>query len=124
MNSSDSFEGVVRACKVSNDYMPAWEKFVNTEFFVAVLPQDAGSQTSDFRFAIHDSPKNEPAVIVSENLEHLKSSATDKAIKIRGANLISMLNHQVSILVALSDGAFGIPVNLVAWLRASIQPTP
>ena len=122
MNSSVSFEDVVKACKATNDYMPAWEKFVNTEFFVAVLPQDAGSQTRDFRFAIHNSPKNEPTVIVSESMDYLNSSATDKAIKMRGANLISMLNHQVSILVALSDGAFGIPVILVAWLRASIQP--
>jgi hypothetical protein len=122
MKSSGSFEKVVRACQATNDYMPAWEKFVNTEFFVAVLPQDSGSQTKDFRFAIHNSPKNEPTVMVSEELEYLKSSATDKAIKMRGAILISTLNHQVSILVALSDGAFGIPVNLVAWLRASIQP--
>ncbi len=122
MEFSESFEDVVGACRVTDDYMPAWEKFVNTEFFIAVLPQDVGRQTSDFRFAIHNSPKDEPTVIVSENLEHLNSSATDKAIKMRGANLISTLNHQVSILVALSDGAFGIPVNLVAWLRASIQP--
>lgn len=123
MDFSESFEKVVRACQASNDYMPVWEKFINTEFFITVLPQDTGSQTSDFRFVIYNSPKNdEPTVIVSETLDYIKSSATNKAIKVRGATLIFALNHQVGILVALSDGGFGIPANLVAWLRAGIQP--
>ena len=122
MDLSGSFEKVVSACKPSNDYLPAWEKFINTEFFIAVLPQDTGNQTRNFHFVIHNSPKDGPTVIVSENFDYLKLSATGKAIKMRGANLISTLNHQVGILVALSDGAFGMPANLVAWLRAGIQP--
>ena len=122
MEHLESFEDIVRACKATGDYMPAWEMFVNADFFVAVLPQDVGNQTSDFLFVILKSQNEEPAVIVSENLERLKLSETDTAIKMRGANLISTLDHQVGILVGLSEGAFGIPVKLVSWLRASIQP--
>jgi hypothetical protein len=122
MNQSKSFEDIVKACKVTNDYLPAWEKLANTEFFIGVLPQDTGNQTSEFRFVIHKSSNGEPAVIISENLEQLNSSATSKAIKMHGGKLISMLNPQVGILIALNDGVFGIPVSVVAWLRASIQP--
>jgi hypothetical protein len=122
MNPSESFEKVIKAAKATGDYTPAWEKFANTEFFVPVLTQDSGNQTRDFHFAIHGSPQGEPSVLVSEDLEYLKASPIQKTIKIRGEKLISILNPQVSVLVALSDGAFGIPANLVAWLRASFQP--
>jgi hypothetical protein len=121
MTTISAFEGIVRTAKQTGEYMPAWESFVNTEFFVGVLPHDAGNQTSDFRFVVREGPRGEPMVIVSEDLSRLESPATDKAIKVRGGNLVSMLNPEVGILVALSDGGFGMPVDLVAWLRACMQ---
>ena len=121
MTNISAFEIIVRAAKQTGNYMPAWESFINTEFFVGVLPQDAGSQTSDFRFVVLEGPEGEPMVIVSEELDRLDSPATDKAIKVRGGHLVSLLNPEVGVLVALSNGGFGMPVDVIAWLRASTQ---
>ena len=122
MINIEAFESVVRAAKVSNDFMLAWEKFVNTRFYVAILTQETGSETRDFRFVVHrHGPQNEPMVFVSEDLNRLRVTAAEKAIQMSGAELLNMLNHEVGIVVVLSDGGFGIPVGLVAWLRASMQ---
>lgn len=117
------FEQVVISSKASGDYMPAWECFVNTEFFVPVIRSDVGKQTKDFRFVVQNNPQDKkPYVIVSEELGRLENPHSAEAIKIKGAALIEQLNPEVGILVSLSNGGFGMPADLVAWLRASIQP--
>ena len=125
-DSFSIFENAVNKSKISNEFMPVWELFVNTHFFVITVPLDSGNQTSDFRFSIFQSPEtqNQPVVIVSEVLERLgKNSSSTKAIKVTGAKLIQLLNTEVGIMIALNDGAFGIPKEQVQWLRASIQPS-
>lgn len=118
------FERTALQAKKTQDYMPVWELFVNTEFFVSVIPLDTGKQTSDFRFSILQGPgtNNEPVVVVSENLERLSIAESGKAIKLRGGKLIQMVNPEVGIVIALIDGAFGIPKEQVQWLKSSIQP--
>jgi hypothetical protein len=118
------FENVVRACKKSGNFMPAWESFVNTEFYTAIIQKDNGLQTGDFQFQVKTSPQGngEPMVFVSEVLERLDGMGTATAIKLKGAELVRMLNPEVGVLVVLSEGGFGIPAGLVAWLRESMQP--
>lgn len=109
--------------KSSGDYARAWECFVNTEFFVPVVRFDAGEQTKDFRFVVQTNPQDEsPLVIIAEELERLQNPNSAEAIKIRGGKLIELLNPELGILVALSDGGFGMPADLVGWLRSSLQP--
>ena len=116
-------ETAILEARDTNDFMPVWELFVNTHFYVIVIPNDEGSQTSDFTFAIfqNSETENKPFVIVSELLERLENSSSNKAIKIPGAELIQLLNPEVGIMVSLEDGAFGIPKDQVQWLRESIQ---
>ena len=119
------FEVAVIEAKKTNEFMPVWELLINTQFFVITVPMDSGEKTSDFRFSIFQSPEtqDQPVVIVSEILERLENnSSSEKAIKVAGAKLIQLLNKEVGIIVALKDGAFGIPKEQVQWLRSSIQP--
>lgn len=104
--------------------MPAWEKFVNTDFYIAVVRNDEGPQTSDFQFVVKPSVQHDgkPIVIISEEVQRLECPQTSEAVKMKGAALIGMLHPEVGILIALSDGGFGMPADLVAWLRASMQP--
>jgi len=117
------FEKVTLEARKTQDFMPVWERFVNTEFFVSIIPLDSGKQTSDFRFSILNGPgtNTEPVVLVSENLQRLSIAESGKSIKLRGGKLIQMINPEVGIVVVLSDGAFGIPKERVQWLKSSIQ---
>jgi hypothetical protein len=122
MNEPESFETIVKACTKTSDFLPAWQKFANTMFFVAVLPDNPEAANGGFDFIVHISEKTKgPAVVIAETLEHLKNPATNKAIRINGTRLIAMLPVEAGVLVALSDGAFGIPATLVGWLRATIE---
>jgi len=121
-----ALEEVVLESKKTNDFMPVWDLFVNTQFYVVTIPLDSGDKTSDFKFSIFQSleTENQPVVIISEDLSRLdRNSSSDKAIKVSGAKLIQLLNAEVGILLALADGGFGLPKEQVQWLRASIQPT-
>lgn len=116
-----ALEQAIQTARHSDDFMPVWERFVNTDFFVLVDQRDSGSQTRDFRFVISTSPKDEPAVLISEDIEKLSGRERSQAINMSGGRLIEVLNPEVSILVVISDGGFGMPVDLVAWLRQSMQ---
>ena len=117
------FERIVLSCKSTGDFMPAWDKFLNTWFFVSVIPKDSGPQTKDFQFQILRSPQDGKACIsISEKLQRLSVIQGSQAIKEVGGKLIAMLNPEVGVLIALSEGAFGMPPDLVGWLRASTQP--
>jgi hypothetical protein len=122
MNQPESFETIVKACRATSEFFPAWQKFANTIFFVAVVPEDLAAATSGFDFVLHTSEKtNGPAVIIAETIDHLKNPATNKAVRMNGTKLIALLPADVGIVVALSDGAFGIPADLVQWLRTNIK---
>jgi len=54
-NLNSTFEGEVLKAKNTNEFMPVWELFINTKFFVMVIPNDTGEQTQDFRFSIFQS---------------------------------------------------------------------
>lgn len=119
------FERAVLNAKTTQDFMPVWEAFVNTQFYVSVIPMDSGSTTENFRFSVFQSEgtQNQPAVLVSESLERLgPNSSSSKAIKMAGAKLVQMLNPELGIVVGYRDGGFGIPKEQVQWLRESIQP--
>jgi hypothetical protein len=123
MNQPESFETIVKACMKTSDFLPAWQKFANTMFFVAVLPNNPVAASGGFDFIVDDSEKTKgPAVVIAESIEHLENPATNKAIRINGTRLITMLPVDIGVLVAMSDGMFGIPADLVGWLRANIEP--
>lgn len=118
------FEETVLKAMESKDYLPAYEKFVNSRFFIGVHRSDAGPGTLDFRFDVISNEGNvESYVIIAEDICRLKNTRTTDAIQITGVELAQMLNPEVGIMVALeSGGAFGIPKELIQWLRESIQP--
>jgi hypothetical protein len=116
-------EKKIQSCKVTGDFGPVWEQFVNTRFFVPITRRDSGAQTADFRFLVLSSPKDgKPVVPISEDLQRLHVFKGSEAIQELGGKLIAMLNPEVGILIALGDdGAFGVPVEILQWLRTSIQ---
>ncbi len=103
--------------------MPAWEAFVNTNFYIFIIPRDSDDETQDFHFSIFQSKKtqNKPVVIISEMLNRLVNLNGEKAIQITGGKLIEILHSEVGILIALKDGAFGMPSDIVKELRSSIH---
>lgn len=120
------FEIALRISKQSGELMPVWELFVNTQFFVVVIRNDAGAQTKDFRFSVfNNAVDNKPYALISEHLERLENVQSGEAIKVSGAALIQMLNPELGIMIGLQgfeEGAFAMPNDLVKWLRESIQP--
>lgn len=123
-------ESAIMAAQESGDYMPAYQLLVNTDFFVPVLRKDQGATTKDFRYAVRGDLRDEPVLVISEELARLHAQATDeaieqgtaRAIKMRGSKLITTLHPEVGIIVALSNGGFGMPAKTVAWLKKSMQP--
>jgi hypothetical protein len=118
------FEVAVKSSKVTGDYLPAYGCFANTKFYVAVVRLDSGAQTSEFCFVVKSSPEDQgrPCVLISEELSRLEGVHSSDAILLSGGKLVELLNPEIGILVALGDGAFGMPVDIVRWLRGSIQP--
>lgn len=105
------------------DMNEVWPVFLNTTFFVPVhkLDQTPG-KTSDFAFVLFPTKTpGQQAVFVSEYLERLENKASENTIKVKGGKLVQLVNPELEIVIVLSDGAFGIPVNLTKWLRESIQ---
>lgn len=81
-----------------------------------------GPQTKDFRFHILMGPEDKkPVLVISESLHRLTRVNGVQAIKLRGDALLRMLHADVGVLIALTDGVFGIPVELASWLRNSTQ---
>lgn len=117
------FEETVQKARETRDFMPVWNSFINTMFFVSVIPLGESPESSDFRFSIFQGPatKNKPMVLASEKPERLSGDDKVKAIRLQGGKLIGLLNQEVGIVVALNDGAFVIPGEQVQWLRSSIQ---
>jgi len=122
--AQSSFEAILLVSKKTGDFMPVWESFVNTQFFVVIVRQDDGQKTKDFRFSVFNNPVDEkPYVLVSEYLERLDNAQSGEAIKVSGAKLVQLLRPELGIVIGgLKDGgAFAMPNDRVQWLRESIQ---
>ncbi|MBK9220059.1 MAG: hypothetical protein IPO35_03220 [Uliginosibacterium sp.] len=105
--------------------MPAWNHFLNAEFFVAVTPKAEGPINDAYDYAVFSSPKQaEPYIVVSEYPEKMTGHDGQQAIRVRGGSLIHTLNPQHSIVIALSQNTFTLPTSLLAWLRSNTQFVP
>lgn len=83
------FEETVLKAMESNDYLPAYEKFVKTRFLIGVYKRDAGPGTQDFRFdVISNEGDVESYVIISEDICRLKNTRATDAIQIIGVELV------------------------------------
>ena len=119
------FEAIVKSCKTTGDYMPAWEAFANGDFYVEVIQKDEGQETADFEFVAtpFGAPTaREPMIMIAENVQQLARTQTRQAIRINGAILIGLLAPEAGILVKFDGEYFVMPKDVVAWLRAGIQP--
>ncbi len=116
------FERAVIEAKTTNDFLPVWNLFINTRFFVIVKTDEKNSTTNNFVFSIFNSQetKDSPMVLVSEKIERLENPGSNKAIQVTGAELVKMLNPEVGIMVGTADGGLGIPKHLVQWIKNSI----
>lgn len=107
------------------DMMPAWNHFLNAEFFVAVTPKADGPINEAYDYAVFSSPQQaEPYIVVSEYPEKMTGHAGQQAIRVRGGNLVQSLNPKHSIVIALSQNSFTLPTSLLAWLRSHTQFVP
>jgi len=115
----------ISKAKLTNDFLPIWDVFLNTLFYVRVIRSDEGPQTKDFRFVTFKStPEAEPVVIASEDPTRLVSDQSIDIIRVPGGKLIGLLNPNLGIVIPLSDqGVFGMPASLVTWLRSITQKT-
>jgi uncharacterized membrane protein YhaH (DUF805 family) len=117
----ETFEEVVSVSLASGDFKPAWRKFVKTKFFVPVIsPADADAQ--EFRLRVLGNPADgKPALQISEALETSHNDSSEDTRLLSGAEIINRMPPAVAISVVFRDHAFAIPVNLVDWLKRSMQ---
>ena len=120
------FEAVLKTSKAINEFMPVWELFVNTKFFVPIIQDGSGESATGFLFSIIAYPdNNSPSVMISEQLERLANMQTESAIYITGTELIKMLHAEVGVVINTNlpdeNSIFVIPKGVVRWLKESIQ---
>lgn len=124
---TSNFETILKSSKDANDYMPVWELFVNTKFFVPIIRDDNEESITNFKFLIIGYPEsNSPSIVISEQRGRLTIAQTDSAVHITGAQLLKMLNPEVGIILNTSlpeFNLFGIPKEITQWLNKSIQTT-
>jgi hypothetical protein len=119
--AKSSLDKAIEVAKTTDEYMPVWQEFINTKFYVLTTPLDEGDKTSNFRFNIY-TIKGQPTIILSENLDRIAATGIEnKAIQVSGGKVIQMLNPDVAIMVALEQGGFGLPKDIVDWLRNSLS---
>jgi|GEM_PF-2710019 len=105
MAGSDPIAVTVHAAQEADDFLPAYEAFINTDFYVGVYRQGDETPTRDFRFdVITNSQNSQPYVAVAPALDHLHKGQAEEAIQIRGAQLIRELDPAVGIPVSLETG--------------------
>ncbi len=123
MTTSETFEQAVKEAISTGDYLPAWKALVNTEFFVPVTVRKVDAETEGFNVYIQKNPQDgEPCVFVSEQEACLQEVPSSRTIKMFGGQLVGMLRPDVSIVALFSDGGFGVPLDVIAWLRSNIKP--
>ena len=119
--TSETFEQVLTAAEADGAFTPAWKKFVNTRFFVAVV-RPAGADAR--QFTLHLAPAaqgGEPAVLISEVRAQLERRHGGDMATLSGAEVVRMLRADGAILVALSDRLFSIAKDRVDWLKKGIE---
>ena len=123
MNTSESFEHSVKESIKTGDYVPAWKALVNAEFFVPVSVRHVDAETEGFNLYVQKNPQNgEPCVFVAEQEACLQAVPSGKTIKMRGGQLVSMLKPGISIVAVFNEGGFGVPLDVIAWIRSNIKP--
>lgn len=123
MTTSESFEQAVKESIKTGDFVPAWKALVNAEFFVPVTVRNVDAETEGFNLYIQKNPQDgAPCVFVSEQEACLKEVPSSRTIKMRGGQLVAMLRPEVSIIALFNDGGFGVPLDVIAWLKSNIKP--
>ena len=116
--AAETFEQVLTAAQADGAFTPAWKKFVNTRFFVPVVPSDSDSR----KFTLHvQEADGKRSVTISEVRERMAAHSGNALIAMSGADVVRRLQAEAGILVALSDRAFGIANERVEWLRKGIE---
>ena len=123
---TSEFETVLKTSKAINEFMPVWELFGNTKFFVPIIQDDSGESATGFLFFTIAYPdSNSPSVMISEQLERLANMQAESAICITGTELIKMLHAEVGVVINTNlpdeNSIFVIPKGAVQWLKESIQ---
>ncbi len=119
--ASENFEQVLAAAQAGPSLHPAWKKFVNTRFFVAVNAPAGEHAGHTLRL-----PDGGQALRISEVRERLDPGADGEGgllLALAGADLVRVLPDGVGIAVALSGQTFDIAASRVAWIRKSIEAT-
>jgi uncharacterized membrane protein YhaH (DUF805 family) len=118
--TSETFEQVLTAAQADGAFAPAWKKFVNTRFFVPVVPAAGDAR----KFTLHLAPGAEhgsQAIRISEVRERLAQPQGTTLATLTGADVVRMLHAEADILIALSDRAFSIARERVDWLKKGIE---
>ncbi len=117
--ASETFEQVLTAAQAAGSLSPAWKKFVNTKFYVAI---DRSPDNDHKNFTLHwREHDGQPAVTISEEPTRIDAQPGNALVALSGAEVVRRLRAGDGILVALSDRAFSIARDRVEWLRNGIQ---
>jgi uncharacterized membrane protein YhaH (DUF805 family) len=117
--ASETFEQVLTAAQADGSFTPAWKKFVNTKFYVAIV-RSPDSDPKNFNLHVQDAG-GKPAVTISELRERLAPAPGNALVVMSGAEVVRRLHADAAILVALSDRAFSIARDRVDWLKKGIE---
>lgn len=116
--TSETFEQILTAAEADGQYNPAWKKFVNTRFFVPVVP-NGGADAKGYTLLLGaDGGK---AITISEVRERLAAPSGGVLASLSGADVVRLLQAEAAILIALSNRVFSIAGERVEWLKKGIE---
>jgi uncharacterized membrane protein YhaH (DUF805 family) len=114
--TSETFEQILTAAEADGSFTPAWKKFVNTKFFVPVVPK-TGPDAKGFTLLVASGQ----VIKISEVRERLEAPSGGVLASLSGADVVRLLQAEADILVALSDRVFNIAKDRVDWLKKGIE---
>lgn len=124
MMALENFEQVLAAAQAGSSLHPAWKKFVNTRFFVAVLaPADAEAEAEAGAAPVLCLPGGAQPVRIAETRERIDAVDGGVLLALAGADLVRLVPDGVGVAVVLSAHTFDIAASRIAWIRNSIDAT-
>ena len=109
------------AARAADAMAPAWKKFIKTKFYVAIVRSLDDDPKNYLLHMIRATGDGNGTLIISEVRDRLDPKRGDGIVALSGSEILSRLEDQGSILVALNDNVFNISRKRAEWLRSGIE---
>lgn len=116
----ETFEQVLSHATASGSLNPAFVKFLKTTFCVPISLTGADSTV---QLALHEheaAAAGRQALLISEDAARLGIGHGSGQVRISGADIVTRLQSEADIVIALSNGLYHIAWDRVEWLKKNV----